>query len=94
MGDRLKRDRGGVLNFSTSEIRKLFRSFDIDNDHVLQHKEFQQGMLMMGLHKAADPYVANQTACVFSSDPLSLTSKRAVRRTGMQDGHAVHAIPA
>jgi len=56
IGDRLKRDRSGVVNFSTAEIRKLFRSFDRDNDHVLQHKEFQQGMLMMGLEKANDPY--------------------------------------
>ena len=35
---------------------KLFRSFDINNDHCLEHNEFQQGMLMMGLKAAEDPY--------------------------------------
>ena len=42
---------------STSDIRKLFRSFDVNNDRTLQHAEFQKGMIMLGLKAASDPYV-------------------------------------
>lgn len=56
LGEKLRRSKGGMLNFSTAEIRKLFRSFDRNNDLCLEHREFQQGMLMMGLNAASDPY--------------------------------------
>jgi len=46
----------GDWNFTTTEIRKLFRSFDTNNDHTLQHAEFQHGMTLMGLEAARDPY--------------------------------------
>ena len=66
--------RSGDWNFTTTEIRKLFRSFDTNNDHSLQHSEFQHGMTLMGLQAASDPYAFSRIVEEVDQDQVGYTA--------------------
>lgn len=46
-------------SFTTVNLRKLFRVFDVDNNKKLKHDEFQSGLLALNYANAQDPVVVS-----------------------------------
>lgn len=47
-------------NYTSVNLRRLFRAFDTDHDNVIKHTELQQGLLALGMVEASHPSVVNR----------------------------------